>query len=433
MKRTGLIGYVAAILMVAASTLVGLAIAPQWGTAAVDLVYLPAVLAGAVYAGLGPAVTAAIASTIAYNYFFTAPYHTLRIDRPTDIVTVVVLFLVALVTSQLAAGMRRQGEIARAHSARNATIAGLARRLLSCVLEEDIARVTTHELSELFKCNAALLNGRPQPQRMAIEPSAIRLTPTDLAAAAQVLATGTAVGRGITPASSTDWQFHAVQSESSVLAAVGLARDDGTPPVGEHQQALLGSLLDQVALALERARLEREARDFAALRERDRVRSALLASIGQDVEPKLAAIATAVGDLRRSGSADKVAVSAIASEASRMQRYIANLTDLEPGTDQTPVEVGNLKIDIFHRAVWRGGKEVHLSPKEYAVLAELAKHPGRVLTHAHLLKSVWGPAQETQTEYLRVAVRGLRQKLEPDPSRPQMLLNEPAVGYRLAT
>jgi two-component system sensor histidine kinase KdpD len=116
-----------------------------------------------------------------------------------------------------------------------------------------------------------------------------------------------------------------------------------------------------------------------------------------------------------------------------MQRYIANLTDLEPGTDQTPVEVGNLKIDIFHRAVWRGGKEVHLTPKEYAVLAELAKHPGRVLTHAHLLKSVWGPAQETQTEYLRVAVRGLRQKLEPDPSRPQMLLNEPAVGYRLAT
>jgi two-component system sensor histidine kinase KdpD len=91
-----------------------------------------------------------------------------------------------------------------------------------------------------------------------------------------------------------------------------------------------------------------------------------------------------------------------------------------------------VKIDIFHRAVSKDGREVHLTPKEYAVLAELAKHPGRVLTHAHLLKSVWGPAQEAQTEYLRVAVRALRQKLERNPARPQIIINEPAVGYRLA-
>jgi two-component system sensor histidine kinase KdpD len=76
---------------------------------------------------------------------------------------------------------------------------------------------------------------------------------------------------------------------------------------------------------------------------------------------------------------------------------------------------------------------VHLTPKEYAVLAELAKHPGRVLSHAHLLRSAWGPAHENQADYLRVAVRALRQKLEADPSQPALILNEPAVGYRLAT
>jgi two-component system sensor histidine kinase KdpD len=81
--------------------------------------------------------------------------------------------------------------------------------------------------------------------------------------------------------------------------------------------------------------------------------------------------------------------------------------------------------------VARDGREVHLTPKEYAVLAELAKHPGRVLTHAHLLRIAWGPAQESQTEYLRVAIRALRQKLERNPARPELLLNEPAVGYRL--
>jgi two-component system sensor histidine kinase KdpD len=65
------------------------------------------------------------------------------------------------------------------------------------------------------------------------------------------------------------------------------------------------------------------------------------------------------------------------------------------------------------------------------VLAELAKHPGRVLTHEHLLKTAWGPAQQNQTEYLRVAIRALRQKLERDPTRPEIIINEPAVGYRL--
>ena len=76
---------------------------------------------------------------------------------------------------------------------------------------------------------------------------------------------------------------------------------------------------------------------------------------------------------------------------------------------------------------------MHLTPKEYAVLAELAKHPGRVLSHAHLLRTAWGPAHENQPDYLRVAVRALRQKLESDPSHPQLIVNEPAVGYRLAT
>jgi two-component system sensor histidine kinase KdpD len=105
--------------------------------------------------------------------------------------------------------------------------------------------------------------------------------------------------------------------------------------------------------------------------------------------------------------------------------------ELGPGTDLKPVQSGDVTIDLFHRTVSKGGQNVHLSPKEYAVLAELAKHPGRVLTHSHLLRTVWGPAQESQTEYLRVAVRAIRQKLELDPAHPTIVINEPAVGYRL--
>src|ERR1043165_811895 len=100
--------YACAVAMVAGSTLVGLWIAPRWGTAPVDMIYLPAVLAAAALWGLGPALIAGIAAALAYNFFFTAPVHTFRMDRVADIVTVVVLLIVALVTSRLAAGIRSQ-------------------------------------------------------------------------------------------------------------------------------------------------------------------------------------------------------------------------------------------------------------------------------------------------------------------------------------
>ncbi len=145
--------------MVAGSTLLGLAMAPRWGTAAVDLLYLPAVLGAAVLGGRWPALFAALASALAYNFFFTAPHHTFRIQDPADVVTVIVLFMVAVVASQLAASVRRQARIAAAHAARNATIAGLARRLLSCTSEQEIADVVVSELGSLFECNAVLVRG----------------------------------------------------------------------------------------------------------------------------------------------------------------------------------------------------------------------------------------------------------------------------------
>ncbi len=96
------------------------------------------------------------------------------------------------------------------------------------------------------------------------------------------------------------------------------------------------------------------------------------------------------------------------------------------------LEIGDVRIDFDRRRVTRGGGEVHLTPKEYALLTELARRPDRVLSHVQLLRAIWGPAHEERVEYLRIAVRGLRQKLEVDPSRPRLIVNELAVGYRLS-
>jgi two-component system sensor histidine kinase KdpD len=436
-RQTNAIGlirpYAETLAMVAASTLIGMLIAPRWGNSAVDLLYLPAVLAGAGFYGLAPGVVAATASALAFNYYFTEPFRTLHINSPEDVATVIFLFLVALVTSQLAARMRASARAAEASASRNATIAGLARHLLSTSSADQIGQVACRELGRLFDCNAVLMAGQPEPQLIAARPSQILLTPSDIAAAAWAMEAGRPVGRGADAASTTDWVFYPVRSDSTVLAAIGLARDDGTRPIPASQFSLLDNLVDQLALALERARLEEEAREFVAVRERDRVRSALLSTIGQDISPHLSGITAAVAALMRGGVGDKGLLGTIGAEAGKLQRYLANLLDLAPEPDDKPLEVGDVTIDLFRRLVRRNGEEVHLTPKEYAVLAELAKHPGRVLSHAHLLRTAWGPAQEHQADYLRVAVRALRQKLEADPSRPGLIINEPAVGYRLVT
>jgi two-component system KDP operon response regulator KdpE len=101
--------------------------------------------------------------------------------------------------------------------------------------------------------------------------------------------------------------------------------------------------------------------------------------------------------------------------------------------EQAFVRVGEVEINLSARIVLKAGEEVHLTPKEYGLLAELAARPGRVLTHAQLLRAVWGPAHEGDVEYLRVAARGIRRKLEEDPARPSLIRNEVGVGYRLVS
>lgn len=104
---------------------------------------------------------------------------------------------------------------------------------------------------------------------------------------------------------------------------------------------------------------------------------------------------------------------------------------LEASTESRTVAAWGVEIDLLGRLVRKHGREVHLTPKEYAFLAELASHPGRVFTHKQLLSAVWGPVFDQNIEYARIVVRNLRQKLEDDPSSPRLIVNELGIGYRL--
>jgi len=94
------------------------------------------------------------------------------------------------------------------------------------------------------------------------------------------------------------------------------------------------------------------------------------------------------------------------------------------------IQAGDIQIDLVKRLVTRAGEIVRLSPREYDLLAKLAEGGGRVLTHQQLLTAVWGPANASDVQYLRVFMGHLRQKLEPDPSSPRYLTTESGVGYR---
>ena len=93
---------------------------------------------------------------------------------------------------------------------------------------------------------------------------------------------------------------------------------------------------------------------------------------------------------------------------------------------------GDLEVNPTERRVLVGGKEIHLTPIEYRLLATMVKHAGKVLTHRQLLRQVWGPPYAEQAHYLHVYMAQLRRKIETEPARPRHLLTEPGIGYRLA-
>ena len=119
--------------------------------------------------------------------------------------------------------------------------------------------------------------------------------------------------------------------------------------------------------------------------------------------------------------------------AELMARARAALRRQSRGSAGEPiVRVGPLSIDLAQRSVFVGEERIQLSPKEYRLLQVLAQHAGNVVTHQHLLTEVWGVTHLEDAHYLRIFIRKVRKKIEKDPTRPEILVTELGVGYRLA-
>ncbi len=115
-----------------------------------------------------------------------------------------------------------------------------------------------------------------------------------------------------------------------------------------------------------------------------------------------------------------------------LARIRAVLRRMREEGEEPVFEHRHLRIDFSKRTVSVNGEGVKFTPLEYDLLKLLAKNPGKVLTQRQIMREIWGPGMESETNYLRVYVAAIRKKIEKDPSRPEILITEPAVGYRFA-
>lgn len=119
------------------------------------------------------------------------------------------------------------------------------------------------------------------------------------------------------------------------------------------------------------------------------------------------------------------------SSGELMARIRAALRHTLQGDTEPVFEIDNLLVDLTRRLVKLDGLDISLTPTEYDLLRILIQNAGKVITHHHLLRQVWGTAYESESHLLRVNMSNLRRKIEPDPTRPHYIITEPGVGYRL--
>jgi two-component system sensor histidine kinase KdpD len=344
-------GYAVGAAFIVVATALAFLLDRTFERANVGMVFLSAVLAAGVLYGTRTALAAAAVAFLVYNFFFLEPRYSFQIGSPTDVLTFFVFCAAALATGGLAGRLRDQQQATVHRAAAVTTLLAASRRLSGAAKREDAAQALAEQLSAATGRSAMVL----LPQGGDVSPAAgapgiAELSPADLAAARWAWEKGEPAGHGTDTLPNAAWTFRPLQG---VKARSGVAATEAASTGGTEDERFVLALLDQGAVALERAEFAADAADAEALRRSDRLRSALLNSISHDLRTPLSTVLGSTTTLIDYGEGlepevQRDLLESIREEAERLNRYVGDLLDM------TRIEGGALAP----RRDWLDAREV---------------------------------------------------------------------------
>lgn len=377
-------GYTWSALAIFLLTAVARAAEPWIGYPSIDLFYLLPVILAATLFGLRPGVATAIASGVFYNFFFVPPQHTFHIYDPQDVVTVIVLVIVAIVISHLAGRVRAQAEAGERRAQESAAITALTDTLAALSDETKTAQAICSAIVRHYEVDAVLLTPLQDGLSViAAAPDWVTIDGNAHSVASAAYRRGN--GEATTGGSDSDWRFWPLAGGLGTMAVVGVRGPRWIERPTQPGSNLFAAIIDRAARAIERLRVEEELRSMDALRERERLRSTLLSSIGHDLRTPLTALTAAAEAL---GARDEHSelVSTIRGEAKRLRRFFDDLVDM------TRIESGSLAprdepvdlTDVASAAV----DDLTLALEAHKVLVDVSPDLPLVRTDPNLLHHI---------------------------------------------
>jgi len=300
-----------------------------------SLIFLMAVLLAAIRCGLWPSVYASLLSFVAYNFFFTEPHHTFIVHRREDVLTIVLFLVVAVIVGNLAARLKAQVDAMRQITRRTANLYDFSRRIAGAASLNDVLWAAVHHVASTLQCQSLVLLPR-EGGRLEIAsgyPPEDQLSPTAWGAAHWAWKHNQAAGWGSSTLPGSEWLFLPLKTGRGPVGLLGVSFENPKRQLTPEQRGLLETLVDQVAVAIERTNLATDIEEARLLTETERLRSALLSSVSHDLRtPLVSIIGSATGLASCDGAlsnADRAQlVQTILEESERLNRFVQNLLDM---------------------------------------------------------------------------------------------------------